>query len=100
MVEVSENRLTWGEQMFKVIASILVLALAAQFAIARTQRDPGQRAAFMHGHPCPSTGKTKGRCPGFVVDHLRPLCAGGADRPTNMQWQTVAKAKNKDRLER
>jgi hypothetical protein len=34
------------------------------------------------------------------VDHIKPLCAGGADRPSNMQWQTVKEAKIKDRRER
>jgi hypothetical protein len=34
------------------------------------------------------------------VDHIVPLCAGGADRPRNMQWQTVAEAKAKDKEER
>jgi hypothetical protein len=34
------------------------------------------------------------------VDHIKPLCAGGADRPTNMQWQTVAEGKKKDKKER
>ena|SRR5258705_159337 len=100
MVEASENRLTRGKHMFKVIASTLVLGLVAQFAIAKTHRDPAQRAAFMHQHPCPSTGRTEGRCPGYVVDHIKPLCTGGPDRPSNMQWQTREEAKNKDRLER
>jgi hypothetical protein len=54
----------------------------------------------MKAHPCPSTGKTRGACPGYVVDHVTPLCAGGADRPWNMQWQTVSAAKIKDRDER
>jgi hypothetical protein len=54
----------------------------------------------MKAHPCPSTGKTRGACPGYVVDHVTPLCAGGADRPSNMQWQTVSAAKIKDRDER
>jgi hypothetical protein len=31
-----------------------------------------------------------------VVDHIVPLCAGGAGTPANMQWQTVANAKAKD----
>jgi len=86
--------------MFKVIASILVLALAAPLTSAKTHRDTTQRAAFARQSPCPSTGKTKGRCPGYVVDHVTPLCAGGADRPSNMQWQTVQQAKKKDQLER
>ena|SRR5579859_1063938 len=45
------------------------------------------------------TGYPHGR-PGYVVDHIVPLCAGGADASSNMQWQTVAEAKVKDRRER
>ncbi len=84
----------------RLIVSILVLVFAASLAFAKTNRDPAQRRAFTQQHPCPSTGKSKGRCPGYVVDHVKPLCAGGADHPSNMQWQTVKEAKNKDRLER
>src|SRR5690348_10547799 len=64
------------------------------------KRDPPQRSAFMKLHPCPSTGKTRGACPGYVVDHIKPLCAGGRDQPGKLQWQTVSEAKKKDRLER
>lgn len=35
-----------------------------------------------------------------VVDHIIPLCAGGADAVTNMQWQLVVDAKIKDRWEK
>jgi hypothetical protein len=45
------------------------------------------------------TGYPKGR-PGYVVDHIVPLACGGADTPSNMQWQTVAAAKAKDKTER
>lgn len=55
---------------------------------------------FQRLHPCPSTGLTYGGCPGYVRDHIAPLCAGGADSPANMQWQTVRDALSKDRLER
>jgi hypothetical protein len=34
-----------------------------------------------------------------VVDHVKPLKRGGADAPSNMQWQTKADAKAKDRVE-
>jgi hypothetical protein len=45
------------------------------------------------------TGYSKGR-KGYVVDHIIPLECGGADTPSNMQWQTVQEAKIKDRSER
>jgi hypothetical protein len=45
------------------------------------------------------TGYPKGR-PGYVVDHVRPLACGGADAPSNMQWQTMTEGKAKDKTER
>jgi 5-methylcytosine-specific restriction endonuclease McrA len=45
------------------------------------------------------TGFPHGR-PGYVVDHVKPLACGGADVPANMQWQTTAEAKAKDKWER
>jgi len=45
------------------------------------------------------TGYPNGR-PGYVVDHIVPLACGGADTPANMQWQNVADAKAKDKVER
>jgi hypothetical protein len=37
---------------------------------------------------------------GHVVDHVDPLACGGADATFNMQWQTVADARAKDKVER
>jgi hypothetical protein len=54
---------------------------------------------FRKSHPCPSTGKTSGKCPGYVVDHVTPLKRGGADAPSNMQWQSAQDAKRKDAWE-
>ncbi|HET7815072.1 MAG TPA: HNH endonuclease signature motif containing protein [Candidatus Baltobacteraceae bacterium] len=45
------------------------------------------------------TGFPHGR-PGYVIDHVIPLACGGADAPANMQWQTKADAKAKDKWER
>jgi hypothetical protein len=45
------------------------------------------------------TGYPHGR-PGYVVDHIKPLACGGADDPSNMQWQSIADAKAKDKVER
>ena len=65
----------------------------------RIKRSKAVRDAFMRDHPCPSTGKRSGACPGYVVDHVRPLKRGGADHPSNMQWQSKEDAKAKDRWE-
>jgi hypothetical protein len=65
----------------------------------RIKRSSAAKHAFEKRHPCPSTGRTSGRCPGYVVDHIKALECGGADAPSNMQWQTVAAGKAKDRTE-
>ena len=54
---------------------------------------------FKHSHPCPSTGRKSGACPGYVIDHRQALKHGGSDTASNMQWQTAADAKTKDRTE-
>jgi len=64
--------------------------------IARSSRAKNE---FKRQHPCPSTGKSSGACPGYVIDHVVALKRGGADAPANMQWQTVEAAKAKDKIE-
>ena len=65
----------------------------------KIKRSAEVKSAFKRSHPCPSTGKSSGACPGYVVDHVKPLKRGGADAPENMQWQTKADAKAKDKWE-
>jgi hypothetical protein len=65
----------------------------------RIKRSAKAKDDFRRNHPCPSTGKTRGACPGYVIDHVQALKHGGADAPSNMQWQTKAAAKAKDRVE-
>ncbi len=66
----------------------------------RIHRDSTARYAFRSENPCPVTGDTRGACPGYVIDHVRPLACGGADEPSNMQWQSRIAAREKDRWER
>ncbi|HXB73446.1 MAG TPA: HNH endonuclease signature motif containing protein [Candidatus Acidoferrales bacterium] len=66
----------------------------------RIARAASARRKFQHAHPCPATGSATGACYGYVIDHVKPLACGGADSPSNMQWQTNAAAKAKDKLER
>ena len=89
---------------------------------SRTPRSSSPRAAAPRMH-APSTGAgrdSRGRIqrsarakddfmrqtghphgwPGHVVDHVKPLACGGADAPSNMQWQTVEEGKAKDKVER
>ena len=65
----------------------------------RIARSRHAKTEFKKSHPCPSTGKSGGPCPGYVIDHVQPLKRGGADRPENMQWQTKQAAKEKDKTE-
>ena len=60
----------------------------------RIVRSEKAKSDFMH-----QTGYPHGR-PGYVVDHIKPLECGGADVPANMQWQTKAEGKAKDKTER
>ncbi len=65
----------------------------------RIKRSESAKSAFQRLNPCPATSKTTGRCPGYVIDHIVPLKRGGRDAPSNMQWQTKAEARAKDRVE-
>lgn len=75
----------------------LVFALPADALIKRSQ---SAKVEFKYENPCPATGARKGPCKGYIIDHVKPLACGGADRPENMQWQTVDDAKDKDKWER
>jgi hypothetical protein len=68
-------------------------------ASGRIRRSSAARRQFRNQNPCPTTGATTGPCPGFVIDHVKALKHGGTDEPGNMQWQSAAEAKAKDRRE-
>ena len=55
----------------------VITAAVADPASASEHRSGEVTWEFQRQHPCPSTGQTKGACPGYVMDHVVPLGCGG-----------------------
>lgn len=81
-----------------LLAFLSLLCLSTE--ASTIYRSGYQVKLFRKSHICPSTHEKSLKCPGYIVDHIRPLCAGGPDRPSNMQYQTYAASLRKDREER
>ena len=82
------------------IIIFLTLFLSSITANAEYHRSQKAKNIFKYEHPCPATGRIKGSCPGYIIDHVKPLACGGEDAASNMQWQTKVEAKAKDGWER
>src|SRR4051794_13152259 len=79
---------------------IALAALCCAPTMAASPRPTNAEIYFRLANPCPSTGETRGACPGYVIDRIIPTLCGGAEEPANMQWRTLAQAKEKARWER
>lgn len=81
----------------------LLLARPAWAACPPVHRSQALVRHFKRTHVCPSTGTVTSTCHD-IVDHIIPLClgpeAGGLDVLENLQYQSVAEAKAKDKIER
>lgn len=86
--------------VLKFICLVSFCFAASAESQPKSYRDPAQVRIFKKLNPCPATGKVQHICKGYVVDHIVPLACGGADNPFNMQWQTIADGKAKDKTER
>ena len=84
----------------KYFIVVIAAAVAAGPLSAREYRSREVTREFQREHPCPSTRLTTGACPGYRKDHVKALACGGPDAVSNMQWQTIAAARAKDRWER
>jgi hypothetical protein len=84
----------------RLLAVFLALINISLPAESKQHRSYHAIKQFKLDNPCPANARYKGRCPGYVIDHVKPLACGGLDAPKNMQWQTVEDAKAKDRWER
>lgn len=77
----------------------------ARDAKGKIKRSKAVIAAFKRLHPCPSTGRRYGACPGWAIDHVIPLASCGCDAVGNLSWlpnatKSGAGALPKDRWER
>lgn len=93
--------------IFLVLASVFIMQTPVDARIWKSEaarlayiRSQAAKAAFAKLKACPSTLKHIPSCPGYIIDHIIPLCDGGADKPSNMQWQTLAASYKKDIVER
>lgn len=80
----------------------VLLAAALVFLAAPTLSAPRSsaiKAEFRKANPCPATGKPRGPCPGWEVDHRQALVCGGRDEVGNLQWLTVEEHRKKTRRE-
>jgi hypothetical protein len=84
----------------RLCAAAAALALPQPCAAAQLDRSFKAEVLFRLANPCPATGQTYGECTGYVIDRIVPRVCGGAEEPANMQWQTLAEAKAKDRWEK
>ena len=71
----------------------LLLVISTAYA-----RDPAVVRQFKKLNPCPQELVVDGRCRG-IVDHRSPLCLGGPDAVSNMQWQSRTASLAKDKVE-
>ena len=97
--------MTWSVPQrvrFSIGDTVVALFAGLTCTIASTaQARPSNAEIFFRlANPCPSTGETRGACPGYIIDRVIPQACGGAEEPANMQWQTLAQAREKDRWER
>jgi hypothetical protein len=86
--------------VFGVLLCCFSTMLLPGLASARETRSYAAKREFQLEHPCPSTGRTSGACPGYVKDHIKALACRGPDTAANLQWQTVEAARAKDKWER
>ena len=81
---------------------IFVLLFVSFTASAITEKDllPGQscRSQSVKKAFDKKSGFPKGR-KSYIVDHICALSCGGLDIPSNMQYQTLAESRAKDRWE-
>ena len=65
----------------------------------RTLRTLTPRAEFVQLNPCPANGRAVAACPGYIIEHAIPLCAGGRDTADNLVWRRASDARRREAVE-
>lgn len=86
-------------RLFGLAFAVAAGMLFATDAHARIPRSSSVVSEFKRLYPCPVNGARRGPCPGHQVDHISPLCSGGADQVDNLQWLTVQEHRDKTRFD-
>src|SRR5207248_11074456 len=96
----SLDRLALGSPVTSAGAIIaLAIAVACGPLSAKEHRSREVTREFQREHPVLQRGSQAALVLVTARDHVLPLACGGPDAVSNMQWQTVAAAKAKDRWE-
>lgn len=74
---------------------ILCIVIIAAGCATKPERSTKVRHDFARAEACPSTGERKLPCPGYRIGHIEPLCAGGPDEVSNLQWEPLDYAKRR-----
>lgn len=82
-----------------IIALLMAVCALSTGVSAKIHRDHAPLRAFVNQQACPATGLHRLPCPGWQIDHIEPLCAGGADAVENLQWLTTQEHKWKTRTD-
>jgi hypothetical protein len=75
--------------MIKIFLVLLTMSWTLSFSLGVDAKATWSKEVlrrFQRLHPCPSTGSHTGRCPGWEKNHIIPLCNGGPDMVSNLQW--------------
>lgn len=57
---------------------MLVLMMLMSFTVEAGQhRSYKAKVEFKRSNPCPANGATRGKCEGYIIDHVKPLKRGG-----------------------
>lgn len=57
-----------------------------RYSNGKIKRSSRVLGAFARIHPCPSTMQPLRTCPGWSINHVKPLACGWLDVVSNLQW--------------